>query len=290
MTSLADLIGAHAIAALLICIAAAAFGTLVFLRCIRWLAGAEWRAMARWRDRLWRASDARRFLGLHTIVCLVIAAGALAGFAGLADEVRANDDVVAFDERLASALRVHTSERTLAFFAMVTHLGNRAWTIAIGVVVLLVFCVRRWWWHATVWALATGGGGLLLSWLKNVFERARPVYDHALADTASWSFPSGHAAGAVFVYGMLGYMLVRHAPRRWHVPIALAAVTVITTVGFSRVILHVHYLSDVLGGFAVAAAWIALWIAAFDVLQERADGAARIAPLDDRQRISSRSK
>lgn len=281
MNSLADFIGAHALLALLVCIAAAALGTWLALAIIRRLAAVEWRAMARLWDgiahsslgqRLSRVSwaprfDARRFLSLHTIVCAAIAAIALGVFAELAEEIRASEEVVAFDERLASALRAHADAKTLSFFAAVTHLGDRAWTIALGVVVLIVFCVRRWWWHAAVWAMATGGGGLLLSWLKNVFERARPLHDHALTDTTSWSFPSGHAAGAVFVYGMLGYMLVRHAPRRWHVPIALGTVTLIATVGFSRVILHVHFLSDVLAGFAVASAWIALWIGAFEALQ-----------------------
>jgi membrane-associated phospholipid phosphatase len=281
LNSLADFIGAHAAFALLVCIALAALGTWLALTVVQRLAAVEWRAMMRlWHgvadsshgrrvpEASWASRfDARRFLSLHTLVCIAIAAIALSVFAELAEEIRASEEVVAFDERLASSLRAHTDANTLRFFALITKLGDRTSTIALGAAVLLVFCVRRWWWHAAVWALATGGGGLLLSWLKNVFERARPLHDHALTDTVSWSFPSGHAAGAVFVYGMLGYMLARHTPRRWRVPIALATVTLITVVGFSRVILHVHFLSDVIAGFAVASAWIALWVAAFEVLQ-----------------------
>jgi undecaprenyl-diphosphatase len=73
----------------------------------------------------------------------------------------------------------------------------------------------------------------------------------------------------MLVYSLLGYLLVRHTPRPWHLPIAAAAVALIVFVGSSRILLQVHWFSDVLAGFASAAAWSALWIAALETVRWR---------------------
>lgn len=291
MDDFADLLGAHAVLALSIFSLTLLLATWILWRLIQRFGDALWRIAARSWDYLARspigaglrrvpllhASFTRslsvwRYLGLHAIAGLAVAVAALTMFVELTDEIGADEELGAFDERLAGALREHVSSTTLEAFALITHLGDREWTIALGALVAVFFCVRRWWLHALVWVLATGVGGLLIRVLKNSFERARPIHEHALTDTASWSFPSGHAAGAVFVYGMLGYIVLRHAPSIWQIPIALATLTLIVFVGFSRVILQVHYLSDVLAGFAVAGAWVAIWIAAFEVVRRRRAG------------------
>ena len=148
-------------------------------------------------------------------------------------------------------------------------MGDRDLLLGIGGVVASYFLLRRWWLHALTWVLATGLGGVLVRLLKAHFERTRPLHDHTLTDSSGWSFPSGHAAGATLVYGMLAYMLVRHTPRVWHIPMALTAIFMISFVGFSRVILQVHYLSDVLAGFVVATTWIALCVSGFEALRRR---------------------
>jgi len=225
-----------------------------------------------------RTLSAWRYLGLHAVLSIAVAIAGVVAFVELADEIGARDELGQFDELLAAALREHADEATLNAFAAITHLGDRSITIAIGAFVALILLIRRWWLHAAVWVLATGGGGLLISALKSVFERGRPLHDHALTDTTGYSFPSGHASGAVLVYGALAYLLIRHTPRVWRLPIAIAAIVVITFVGFSRVILHVHYLSDVLAGFVVAATWIAMCIAAFEVMRRRGRVAHEHAP------------
>jgi undecaprenyl-diphosphatase len=81
----------------------------------------------------------------------------------------------------------------------------------------------------------------------------------------------------MLVYSLLGYLLVRHTARAWHLPIAVATVALIVFVGSSRVLLQVHWFSDVLAGFASAAAWSALWVAALETArwrEKKAGGAA----------------
>jgi membrane-associated phospholipid phosphatase len=143
-------------------------------------------------------------------------------------------------------------------------LGNKEFLIPLAVVVTAVLLIRRHRLLAFSWAFATGVGALLNRLLKSIFERTRPIHSPEFISVEGWSFPSGHAFGSMLIYGLLAYILIRHTNRIWHVPIALAAIALIILVGFSRVILQVHYLSDVLAGYASAAAWTALCIAGYE--------------------------
>ncbi|HEX5418989.1 MAG TPA: phosphatase PAP2 family protein [Gammaproteobacteria bacterium] len=216
-----------------------------------------------------RTLNVWRYLGMHALVSFVIALAAFVVFAEIADSIGAGEALAAFDKQLAASLRAHVGYGTLQAFAVITRLGNPPLLIGIGIAVALYLAWRKWWIEAAIWVLVTGLGGLLIAVLKAYFERTRPIHDQALIKAAGWSFPSGHASGAMFVYGMLGYFAIRHAPRAWHIPIALAAIVTIVFVGFSRVILQVHYLSDVLGGFAAAGAWLALCVAALEAIRRR---------------------
>ncbi|GAB4038413.1 phosphatase PAP2 family protein [Spirosoma gilvum] len=95
---------------------------------------------------------------------------------------------------------------------------------------------------------------------KRTFIRERPVEVGYYTETG-YSFPSGHSATAMTLYGLLGYWLVRGRKRirnRWLV--GFSAVSLILVVGFSRIYLGVHYLSDVLGGYLLGACWLIVGI------------------------------
>ncbi len=96
---------------------------------------------------------------------------------------------------------------------------------------------------------ALAGCGLLNTALKALFARPRPTFADPLAVAAGWSFPSGHSMGTFVAFGMLSYLgllLLRTLRAR----LALVALALGWTVamGFSRMYLGVHYLSDVLAG------------------------------------------
>src|SRR3546814_2215562 len=94
--------------------------------------------------------------------------------------------------------------------------------------------------------------------IKAVFHRVRPLHGHGFIIERGWSFPSGHAFGAMVFYGMLAYVLLRLLPPRFHRAVIAAAVLLSGVIGISRVLLHVHYFSDVMAGYCAGAAWLVL--------------------------------
>lgn len=174
-----------------------------------------------------------------------------------------------FDVAFVAALSALPSPTLLAFLARVTHLGDRATLIVVTIVVAGVFLAGRRWLVLGGWLLACIGNGLLNPALKGLFERARPVHDAAYATVGQYSFPSGHTSGAVVVYGMLAYVGIRSTPRAWHAAIVLVAAAIVVTVASSRAFLHVHWVSDVLAGFASGSAWLTVCVVVAEGLRER---------------------
>jgi undecaprenyl-diphosphatase len=222
-----------------------------------------------------RALTAGRYLGLYAVCAFAVTVGAVAAFVEVADEIGFNEDLARFDVALAAGLARHLGAETLRAFALITHLGDRDVLVAIGALVLVILLAARRWMLAGAWLAATAGGAAMNLVLKAWFQRQRPLHEHGFALETGWSFPSGHASGSMLVYSLLGYLLVRHTARAWHLPIAVATVALIVFVGSSRILLQVHWFSDVLAGFASAAAWSALWIAALETVRWRERTAGR---------------
>ena len=174
-----------------------------------------------------------------------------------------------FDDALAVALAGTLTPGVLYALSLFTHFGERDLLAGFAALVLLILLFRRQWALAMLWFAATAGGGLLNRMLKAGFERARPAFDHGFVQTHSFSFPSGHATGAMACYGMLAFLLMRVAPAAWRPAIAASLLGLIAAVGLSRVLLHVHFASDVLAGWAVTAAWIALCIQGYHAFREK---------------------
>lgn len=210
-----------------------------------------------------------RYLGLYALLAFGVAFGALSIFFGLADEIGFDESLAQFDDELAKALARHLPHDILEFFAVITHLGDPEFLMVLGAVVAVTLFALKRWVLAAAWIVTTIGGGLINILLKRFFERPRPVHEHGLVAETSWSFPSGHASGSMLVYSLLGYLIVRHAPRAWRIPVTVLTVAVIVFVGSSRVLLQVHYLSDVLAGYASAIAWSALCIAGLETVRWR---------------------
>lgn len=151
-----------------------------------------------------------------------------------------------------------------------TGLGGAMVLTLVTVLVLGYLFLRRAHGAALLVLVATFGGFLLSSWLKQFFDRARPSVIPHLAPAVSASFPSGHSMLSSVVYLTLGALLARTVARRRE-RVYLIGVSLLLTllIGFSRVYLGVHYPTDVLGGWTAGTAWALLcWCVAY-TLQQR---------------------
>ncbi len=192
-------------------------------------------------------------------------------FAEIAEKLGPDGRMALADDAFSKALGAQVSVTTLHAFAWLTHLGDVIVLTLLGVAVALWLVLTRRLTLALGWVLALGGNALLNPLLKRIFERMRPEHDHAFASASGFSFPSGHTSSATVAYGMLAYLLLRSVPRAWQLPALLGAAALAFTVGCSRVFLQVHYVSDVLAGFASGGAWLLVCILSVELGRSRRD-------------------
>jgi membrane-associated phospholipid phosphatase len=158
---------------------------------------------------------------------------------------------------LPLALRAgQSNDALIAFMQAISWVGGGTprW------VIVILLCGLVWHWCGPRCAVALGGASLLSnlasSLLKIAFGRPRPDLIPHLDHVSNASYPSGHATSAAVVYLMLAAL----APARWRSAAWALAGTMIVLNGFSRVMLGVHWPSDIVGGtmlgtaFAIAGA------------------------------------
>jgi undecaprenyl-diphosphatase len=195
-------------------------------------------------------------LGVRLAVALATIALLLWGFAVLADGFGEQGRIARLDLSVLNWLQLHGSERGEGVFVFVSWLGAPV-LIVVDVVVAIVLAVRRQWRSFTLWLGAIIGGAMLDEILKLAFRRARPDVASEFISGHSWSFPSGHAMNSLVSYAMLAYLLRQHVDNsRARLAITIAATLLIVAIGFSRLYLGVHYLSDVTAGYLTGGAWV----------------------------------
>lgn len=141
-----------------------------------------------------------------------------------------------------------------------------------AVVYVPVFAlVVAWLWRRdlprlALFVIVTVAGSSLLNWaVKAAVNRSRPVLSDPVAEAAGLSFPSGHAQSAIVAYAVLLLVFIPVLRGAWRPVVVALAITMVVAIGFSRLALGVHFLSDVLAGYALGGAWVATMTASFSV-------------------------
>jgi undecaprenyl-diphosphatase len=113
--------------------------------------------------------------------------------------------------------------------------------------------------------VAIGGDVLLNSAVKALVARARPVLPDPVEHAAGYSFPSGHAQAAAVTYLVLLLLVLPVARGALRAASVVVAVLMVAAIGFSRLALGVHFLTDVTAGYLLGAAWVTVLVTLFRV-------------------------
>jgi len=162
----------------------------------------------------------------------------------------------AFDQAILDFAVAHRTAAWTNFFRAAALCGGTPAVTVITVVVAVAAVWRRWWTLAGQAVVAGVGTAVLVVAGKSAFGRPRPPAATQLGVLQSLSYPSGHALGSMVAATLL-LALVFAASRAgpWRVLAVLLVAVYIVWVGLSRLYLGVHWGSDVLGGWAIGAAW-----------------------------------
>jgi len=157
-------------------------------------------------------------------------------------------------------------------------MGDTAVLASIVVVVGAWLAWQRHWRPLGHWLAAALVPLAIKTVLKLTTQVPRPLTPDWMQEV--YAFPSGHATSSMAVYGFLTVMLVRELPYRWHGLAYTVTGLLVASIGFSRLYLGVHWLSDVAAGLSVALAWIALLGLAYRThITDRVPSHRHLAPL-----------
>ncbi|MDD2732880.1 MAG: bifunctional DedA family/phosphatase PAP2 family protein [Desulfuromonadaceae bacterium] len=208
------------------------------------------------------------FLGLHLTIGVLFIIGATWLFGGIAQDVIAGDPLTLIDKNIAEWFHQRRTPEMTSAMQLISGLASPTWVTVVTLITALVLLWKRYWYRLTALVLVLPCGMVLDVLLKIMFHRQRPRFADSFLTFHGYSFPSGHTMAATLLYGLLAVFSVTALKAwRWRVGAVLGAFVMVLLVGFSRVYLGAHYLSDVLGAAAAGLAWLALSLTAVDTLR-----------------------
>ncbi len=218
--------------------------------------------------------DKKDFFGLPLTFLVIALIYLLILLAGIIEDVVNSEIIVSADIRVANLLAIFRSTGLVKVFLWITLLGK--WQVIFIFVITVVLLLWLWQRRSYIVPLlvAVAGSSIFTFMGKIIFHRPRPsaavYYEH------SFSFPSGHAAISMAFYGFVTYCLIKIS-HKWKTKINLflSGLIVILLIGFSRLYLGVHYLSDVWGGYLVGGIWLVIAISLSELLVFRVRGNKR---------------
>jgi membrane-associated phospholipid phosphatase len=202
----------------------------------------------------------QRALVATLILGLAVVALAAVGVGALVDDVTDGDGVAVLDHPVAGFVAAHRALALRAVMRAVSGVGGPAGmtVIAVAMGVLLGVAWRSWTPAMVLMVTDAGVVGLTVVF-KAVLGRARPPLAQAVAAADGYGFPSGHAAAAAAVCGAAAWLCtIRMRSWRGRIAVWTAAAMVAALVGISRVYLGVHWMTDVIGGWAFGIMWLAV--------------------------------
>ncbi|MCW2636920.1 MAG: phospholipid phosphatase [Blastococcus sp.] len=211
-----------------------------------------------WRDFLVTRFRPGTPLGLVLTVNMALLLLLLSAFSVVTEDVVAGEELVAADGPIERFLIDRRTPALTMLMRICTQLGSAPVVVPLVVGVALLGHRRHGSWRPLGFlAFAVGGATLTSTVIKLVVARPRPE-SGALVHALGYAFPSGHSTTAAAAWLSTAVVLASLTPRRaWRAGLGVVAIAVVLLVGVSRVYLGVHAPTDVLGGWALGALWVA---------------------------------
>jgi membrane-associated phospholipid phosphatase len=174
------------------------------------------------------------------------------------------------DHDLATWFHERLTPAFVAVLHAFTDFGSGEWIGIVVFAVVLFFAWKRWWPSLVTFVVAVPGGMLLNEWIKILVHRQRPFLEGPFVDWSGYSFASGHTIGATLLYGqLLLFILPCLKAPHWRLLSVFSAISVIGMVGFSRIALGAHFLTDVLAAIFFGIIWLAFCLFATKPMRAR---------------------
>jgi undecaprenyl-diphosphatase len=219
-----------------------------------------------------RRLSPKEYLGLRLTVGMVVLVIACGIFGEITEDVYEGGAELQVDMDVTNYFHARATPGMISAMKGVSFMGSTLFLSVATVIVAVAVAVRKRWHQLVMLGLVVPGGAILNIAVKNVIHRERPVLEHPIVTLTSYSFPSGHTSGSMLFYGLMAIFAMTSTRRRAvHVAAFGAGAGIVALVGFSRIYLGAHYLSDVLGAMAAGAAWLALCVTAVDTYFRRAE-------------------
>lgn len=181
-------------------------------------------------------------------------------FGALAYNVWTKGPLLQWDVPLAKQMRVEAVNEPPRMIELLTFgffVGKELLQVIV-VILSMYFLYKRYWPELAMLLIGSGGGALIWYSIIGIFNRPRPAEQLGIV-VHDPSFPSGHTISSMICYGFLAYLLVPRMPSLfWKWVIVIASLLTMAFIGYSRIFLGGHYLTDIIAGYALGLAWAAL--------------------------------
>lgn len=169
------------------------------------------------------------------------------------------------DRSIANFITMIFPEQTIAFFKVIEIFGEELGIAIVGIPIIIWLALKkRNYFGALTILIAVAVGNEVSKLIKNFIQRPRPRLEH-FSDAEGFGFPSGHAMVGATLYIVVAYFIFKELQRsslKWLV--GLLFLFMMGLVGASRIVLQVHYATDVISGFAFAYIWSYLIIIGYE--------------------------
>ena len=226
-------------------------------------------------------------MSLLLLVLIALASGALAGLitwrhvhlaataavlGALAYVVPGRAEPLGFDAAVERWTNRHTTGFTADVCEALTHLGDPTGVVALAAVVAVLETYRtRSRWVIPFLFVVVAGNGALTTGVKELVDRARPALN-PVAENLGPSFPSGHSSWSAAFWAAAALLMCLGRPPRWRPLIVGVCGALAVAIAATRVLLGVHWVSDVLAGLALGWTWFAFCSLAFGrLLRDRTE-------------------